>query len=83
MRGVTRHRRGDAGVPSAAVSPENAFGAYVGILDTDSAYNWDDIYPSASDWSGGERELVCVAYHPTSSAPGGTPVTGSLKGSRR
>ena len=59
------------------------FGAYVGIPDTNSAYNWDDIYPSATDWSGGERELVCVAYHPTSSAPGGTPVTGSLKGSRR
>ena len=60
-----------------------AYTAYVGIPDTRSEYNWDDIYPDAADWSHGDRELVCVAYHPTSSAPGGTPITGSIKGARR
>jgi hypothetical protein len=46
-------------------------------------YNWDNIFPDATDWSHGERELVCVAFHPAPGAPGGTPITGSIKGSRR
>jgi hypothetical protein len=60
-----------------------AYTAYVGIPDTHSIYNWDDIFPDAVDWSNGNRELVCVAFRPTSSAPGGTLISGSVKGSRR
>jgi hypothetical protein len=43
----------------------------------------DAVFPDATDWSHGNRELVCVAFHPTSSAPTGTPISGSIKGSRR
>jgi hypothetical protein len=47
-----------------------AYLAYVGIPDSRSIYNWDNVFPDATDWSHGNRELVCVAFHPTSSAIG-------------
>lgn len=62
---------------------DRVYTAYVGIPVTHSAYTWDDIFPDAVDWSNGDRELVCAAFRPTSSAPGGTPISGSVKGSRR
>jgi len=57
--------------------------AYAGVSDAHSKYDWDNIFPDATDWSHGDRELVCVAFHPTPSTPGGTPISGSIKGSRR
>ena len=60
-----------------------ALAAYAGVPDTHSKYGWDNIFPDATDWSHGGRQLVCVAFHPTPSTPGGTPISGSIKGSRR
>ena len=75
---------GDTAIAQAADAEcGRAFTAYVGIPDANSAYTWDDIFPDATDWSQGRRELVCVAYHPTSGSPGGSPVTGSVRGARQ
>jgi hypothetical protein len=75
---------GDTAITQAADAEcDRAFTAYVGIPDPDSAYTWDDVFPDATDRNNGLRELVCVAYHPTSGTPGGTPVTGSARGSRQ
>jgi hypothetical protein len=61
----------------------DAYRAYVGVSDAHSIYNWDDIFPDATDWNQGARELICVAFHPTLTAPRGTPITGSIKNSKR
>ena len=62
---------------------DRVFAAYVGITDPDSIYTWDNIFPTATDWSLGDRELVCLAYRPASNPSGGAPITGSIKGSAR
>jgi len=61
----------------------NAYTAYVGIPDSRSMYTWDAIQPSASTWLNGDRGLECVAFYATKSQPGGVPISGSIKGSRR
>lgn len=61
----------------------NEYFTYVGIAQPQSIYNWDDIFPSATDWNSGMRELVCVAYYPTANTPGGALISGSIKGSAR
>jgi hypothetical protein len=76
--------RGDTVITQEADAKcSEAYMAYVGVSDARSKYNWDNVFPDAADWSHGDRELVCVAFHPTSSAPTGTPISGSIKGSRR
>jgi len=75
---------GDTAITQRADAKCSAvYTAYVGVPDTHSIYNWDNVFPDATDWSHGERELVCVAFHPASGAPEGTPISGSIKGSRR
>ena len=75
---------GDTAITQRADAKCSAvYTAYVGVPDTHSMYTWDNIFPNATDWSRGERELVCVAFHPAPGAPGGTPISGSIKGSRR
>jgi hypothetical protein len=59
---------------------ERVFTAYVGVADAASKYTMDDVFPDATDWSNGERELVCVAYQPASGPAGAAPVAGSVKG---
>jgi hypothetical protein len=75
---------GDASITAEADAKcSDAYTAYVGIPDDRSIFDWDNIFPYAADWSHGNRELVCVAYYPTPSAPGGTPLSGSIKGTQR
>lgn len=59
------------------------FAAYVGISESKSIYAWDYVLDTPSNWRGGDRGLYCIAYQPTSSKPGGVPVTGSIKDTRR
>jgi hypothetical protein len=35
--------------------------------------------PTAASWQSGDRQLVCVAYNPTSEYPGGAPLYASIK----
>jgi hypothetical protein len=43
---------GDTAIAQAADAEcGRAFTAYVGIPDASSAYNWDDVFPDATDWS--------------------------------
>jgi serine/threonine protein kinase len=56
------------------------FTPYVGVSESASRYTHDDVFPDATDWSNGERELICVAYLPASGPLGAAPITGSVKG---
>ena len=60
-----------------------AFQRYVGIPDSASKLNWIYIDPDSSNWSSGNRELVCVAFRPTSGVPSGAPLYASVKNSRQ
>jgi hypothetical protein len=61
-----------------------AFAAYDGIDESQSAFSYDEIIPDSSGWASGDRSLECVAYEPSSSGPsGGAPVNYSIKGSKK
>ena len=54
--------------------------AYTGVSYAKSALREDRIGPFGSDiWQRGDRELVCVAYHPTTADPKGVTMTASIK----
>lgn len=75
---------GDTAITNEAdATCNNAYTSYVGISDAHSIYTWDNVFPNATDWSSGMRELVCVAYEGTHSAPGGALITGSIRGAAR
>jgi hypothetical protein len=58
--------------------------AYDGIDYSQSAFTFDTITPSDSDWASGSRRLVCVAFMPyPNGVPGQMPVDYSIKGSAR
>jgi serine/threonine protein kinase len=72
---------GDSAITNKADAQcEKTFTAYVGVSDAASKYTLDDVFPDATDWSNGERELVCIAYQPASGPLGATPISGSVKG---
>jgi hypothetical protein len=62
---------------------DKAYTAYVGIPDASSIYTWDNIFPTSDSWRTGDRTLDCIAYHATAGNPDGTPLSASIKGSRR
>jgi Septum formation len=61
----------------------SAFQAYDGIAFSKSTYSWTDILPDDTTWPNGDRGLHCVAYYSTPKQPGGAPIQGSIKGSRK
>ena len=67
----------------ARAACDSAFQSYVGIAYSQSEYTWTDVVPSSTTWPGGDRALHCIAYHATTSQPGGVTLYGSIKGSRQ
>jgi hypothetical protein len=61
-----------------------AFQAYDGIMSPASLYSFDYVAPDGrQDWNTGDRQVMCVAYQPTSLHPGGEPFHRSIKGSHQ
>jgi hypothetical protein len=73
---------GTAAVESAAVSIcGGQFTQYTGMVTTDTVYSYWYVIPiDSASWAYGNRQLVCIAYFPTSDHPDGYPIIGSLKG---
>jgi serine/threonine protein kinase len=62
---------------------ENQQAAYTGVpyAQSSKTYRENVIGPFSSDiWARGDRELVCVAYHSTTTHPNGATMTASIKG---
>ena len=67
-------------VDQAASQCQSQQTAYTGVSYAKSAYREDRIGPFGSDiWQRGDRELVCVAYYPTTAHPKGVTMTASIK----
>ncbi len=63
---------------------DKEFAGYVGISSSESEYHYAALAPfSDHAWQAGSRSLDCVAYYPTGADPGGAPMTGSIRGTRR
>jgi Protein kinase domain len=67
-------------VDQAATQCQSQQTSYTGMPYAKSALREDRIGPFTSDiWQQGDRELVCVAYHPTTAHPKGLTMTASIK----
>jgi hypothetical protein len=67
-------------VDQAATQCESQQTAYTGVSYSKSPLHEDRIGPFGSDiWQRGDRELVCVAYRPTTADPKGVTMTASIK----
>jgi hypothetical protein len=76
---------GDVSVDSQAADRcDRALAAYTGgnqrYLDD---FTVDDIVPGRTDWAGGDRSVVCVAYSIAAGQPVAAPVSYSIRGGRR
>jgi hypothetical protein len=74
---------GDQAVQDAGLAEcDRQFLQYDGIARVASVYTYTDVLPyPKGTWDDGARQVVCIAFGPTSGHPDGAPARASIKGS--